>query len=167
MVERRARDPNCRVCRRWWWDAVSATMRSNWRSGAPGSRRLTSRPLRLQEQARRYPETQVDYRVADLFHAPPDWTDRFDFVFECYTLQALPADVRTEAIEKLAEFVAPGGHLLLIARGRDAADPKGDMPWPLTKEEVGQFERFGLTTVSQEDYPDGSTRRFRVLYQRL
>jgi SAM-dependent methyltransferase len=125
-------------------------------------------PTAIASARRRFPETHVDYQSADLFRPPADWTGRFDFVFECFTLQALPEDVRTEAIKKLAGFVAPGGHLLLIARGRDACDPPGDMPWPLVKEELDEFERFGLTPITKEDYIDaGSTRRFRVLYRRF
>ena len=43
----------------------------------------------------------------------------------------------------IAEFLHPGGMLLVIARGRDAADDEGQMPWPLTREELENFSARG------------------------
>jgi SAM-dependent methyltransferase len=123
-------------------------------------------PTAIATARRRFPETGVDYVVADLLNPPAEWTRSFDFVFECYTLQALPSAIRPRAIERLAEFLGNDGHLLVVARGRDSVDPEGDMPWPLLSEELAVFERLGLERVSWEDYLEGSTRRFRALYIR-
>ena len=123
-------------------------------------------PTAIAKAGGRFPSSTVDYQTVDLFSPPSHWKRAFDFVFESYTLQALPVNVRGWAVRKIASFLAPAGHLLLIARARDATDPAGNMPWPLTEEDLAQFERLGLAVVSWEDYMDGSIRRFRVLYQR-
>jgi hypothetical protein len=69
----------------------------------------------------------------------------------------------------IASFVAPGGTLLVFARGRDPHEPEGMMPWPLTRGELAEFEAHGLKEVSFEDYTDTEdppARRFRVTYSR-
>lgn len=117
----------------------------------------------------RFPNSPVEYVVADLFCAPAEWRGRFDFVLESYTLQVLPPDLRSEAIRCIASFVAPGGTLLVIARGRETAEPQGKMPWPLTKGELSLFSTHGLKQMAFDDYVDNEdppVRRFRVTYGR-
>jgi len=118
---------------------------------------------------KRFPNSAVNYVVADLFAPPPAWRHNFDFVFESNTLQALPALLRPPAAAKIAEFVKPGGSLLVIARGREKTEPEGQLPWPLTREEFADFVRAGLEEVSFEDFADPEppwVRRFRVVYKR-
>jgi hypothetical protein len=61
--------------------------------------------------------------------------------------------------------------LLVIARGREPADPEGQMPWPLTRSELSSFTAAGLEELSFEDLldledpADPAVRRFRVLYK--
>jgi len=118
----------------------------------------------------RFPQSKVTYVAANLLAPPPDWSKKFDFVFEAYTLRALPEDVRAIAASKAASFVAPGGHLLVVARARDASEPPGEMPWPLTRAEFSAFTQAGLTKLSFEDFVDEretpAARRFRAFYQR-
>ena len=119
---------------------------------------------------RRFPQSRVRYAVEDLFHAPETWKEAFDFVLESYTLQVLPPDLRSLAIQRISSFVAPGGTLLVIARGRNPEDPKGEMPWPLVREELRAFEAYGLEEVNFEEYldkEDPPVRRFRVEYRRV
>ena len=99
---------------------------------------------------RRFPTSSVNYVTADLFTAPQDWVDGFDFVLESYTLQVLPPKLRLEAMRHIASFVSRGGTLLVIARGRDPSDPEGKMPWPLTKNELEVFRTSGLKEISFE-----------------
>jgi SAM-dependent methyltransferase len=119
---------------------------------------------------KRYPATQVEYVVADLFDSPPAWVRGFDFVLEIYTVQALPAELRARAIEAIARFVARGGRLLAIARGRAEGEPEGQgPPWPLTHAELDGFRRAGLEEESFEDYAEPEppwVPRFRALYRR-
>ena len=118
----------------------------------------------------RFPDTAVDYRVADALALPTAWSRAFDLVVEIYTLQVLPPELRTTAIEQLAQCVAPGGSLLVVARARDAADDRGTMPWPLLREELDAFVQCGLEIASFEDFLDRSedptVRRFRAEYRR-
>lgn len=118
---------------------------------------------------RRFPDSPVHYLQADLLQPRGEWVGAFDFVVESYTLQVLPPGLRSEAMLRAAEFVAPGGTLLVIARGREPLEEEGDMPWPLTAAEMATFEAAGLEQVEFEDYMDDEdppVRRFRVTYAR-
>lgn len=117
----------------------------------------------------RFPHTSVSYITADLFSAPDQWRGKFDFVLESYPFQVLPPELRSEAIVCIASFVASGGTLLMIARGREEDEPKGSMPWPLTRAELSQFLGHGTKEMSFEDYLDAKSppaRRFRTTYTR-
>ena len=118
---------------------------------------------------KRFPHSVVAYVVADVLDAPRGWQGSFGFVLEAYTLQVLPAAVRSKAATCIAGLLAIAGTLLVICRGRSPQEHPGDMPWPLTKEELDVFTRAGLRQVQFEDYFDQEeppTRRFRVEYQR-
>ena len=118
---------------------------------------------------KRFPKSSVKFSIADLFQPPPEWEQKFDFVFESNTVQALPVTLRTAAIQRIAAFVRPGGKLLAIVRGRQADEPLQELPWPLTRAEMNEFVRAGLTEESFEEYFDNEeppARRFRGLYTR-
>jgi len=118
---------------------------------------------------KRFPNSRVEYVVADLLRPPSTWRHAFDFVFEAYTLQVLPGEVRPAASRAVADCVAPGGILLVIARGREPAEEPGTMPWPLVKTELMSLVDCGLEVVSFEDFFDRESppvRRFRVEYSR-
>lgn len=88
---------------------------------------------------------------------------------ESYTLQVLPPELREEAIGKIAIFIAPGGTLLVIIRGRKAREPDMEMAWPLAKAELLLFLAHDLGETSFEDFMDKEdppVRRFRVAYCR-
>lgn len=113
-----------------------------------------------------HPGTACEYVAADLLHTPAEWAQAFDLVVEIYTVQVLRGEPRREALLALPGFVAPGGTLLVIARGRDDDEPEGDLPWPLTKRELSTVAQL-LTTESFEDYLDEEgRRRFRVEWRR-
>lgn len=127
-------------------------------------------PTAIAGTKNRYPDSKVDYLVADLFDPPSAWHRAFDFVLEVYTVQAFTGDLRNRGIAKIADLVAPGGDLLVIARGREEDEPEAQgPPWPLTRQEIDGFLRAGLAAQSFEDYPDPEppwVRRFRALYHR-
>lgn len=126
-------------------------------------------PSAIQECHRRFPNSCVHYIEMDLFKAPQQWISAFDLVQESYTLQVLPHELWEAAMTKISEFIVPGGYLLFITRARDESDPKGSMPWPLTRLEVDRFISLGLTNIYFEDYIDSENppvRRFRACYQR-
>jgi SAM-dependent methyltransferase len=119
---------------------------------------------------KRFPQSQVQYLIADLFQAPSSWRHSFDLVLEAYTLQVLPASLRKEAIRCITEFLAPGGTLLVICRGRNQDDDTGQMPWPVTKEELNGFANLGLQLIKFTDFRDKENppvRRFLAEYQSM
>lgn len=125
-------------------------------------------PTAIDWARRRFPESRVDYRVADLFDPPADFVASFDFIFEAYTWQALPIEVRPRAIEQVTSFVAPGGRLLVVARGRDESQEAIGPPWPLTFSDLDRVAAT-LTRESLEDFLDEEAppvRRFRALFHR-
>lgn len=115
---------------------------------------------------KRHAASSVNYRTADLFAAPAEWRQAFDFVLEIYTIQALSVTLREQVIANIASFVAPGGQILIVCRGREPEEELGTMPWPLTREDFAGFERAGLRQVSFEDVRDENERHFRVVYER-
>jgi SAM-dependent methyltransferase len=118
---------------------------------------------------RRFPGSPVSYLAANLLSPPDDWAGRFDFVFEANTLQSLPAELRPRAVERVAGFVAPGGTLLVVCRGREPDEVVEGPPWPLVRGEVETFTRFGLRGVAFQDLiVDGEppVRRFVVEFRR-
>jgi SAM-dependent methyltransferase len=119
---------------------------------------------------KRFPQTQVEYVVADLFDPPASWSKRFDFALEIFTVQSFPEELHAKTIEAIAQFVAPNGLLLVIARGRADGEPEGQgPPWPLARNEFDGFLRAGLKEEFFEDYAEPEppwVRRFRALYRR-
>jgi 2-polyprenyl-3-methyl-5-hydroxy-6-metoxy-1,4-benzoquinol methylase len=113
----------------------------------------------------RWTDTRVNYTQADLFALPQNWA--FDFVGECYTVQALPLALRQQAIAAVAALVAPGGRLLAIGRLVSSPEEQKNMPWPLTPAELDRFKQAALSEIRFEDFVDaGGMRRFRAEYQR-
>lgn len=116
---------------------------------------------------KRFPTSPVTYEVADLFTLPEAWKGAYDFVLESYTIQAMPPELRSRAIPKIAELVAESGELWVICRGREPEQPLTTVPFPLTKGELAGFDQAGLSEVEFEDLCEpGTIRRFRVLYRR-
>jgi len=123
-------------------------------------------PTAIDWAKERFPETAVQYRVADLFSLPPPLESAFDFVFEAYTIQALPAPVRDVAVAAVASLVAPGGELLTIMRGGEPEEQHEGPPWPVTRPELAGFEHAGFLLDTFDDFMDGTIRRWRVHYRR-
>jgi hypothetical protein len=79
----------------------------------------------------------------------------------------LPPELRAPAAAAIAGFVAPAGRLLVIARGRDTADPPGEMPWPLVPDELRRLFA-SLAVVRWGDFADDEdppVRRLRATYR--
>ena len=107
-------------------------------------------PTAIRAARTRFPESAVEYRVADLLDPPGAWAGAFDFVLESYTVQALPEALHAGATARVASFVAPGGTLLVIAAARDAGVAAEGPPWPLTPAEIEAFAAGGLEPVRVE-----------------
>jgi SAM-dependent methyltransferase len=118
----------------------------------------------------RFPNSPVEYKVADLLNPPAEWNQAFDFVLESYTLQALPTELSSQAISLIANFLSPDGILLIICRGRNMEDPLEKVPYPLTKDQVMKFVDADLSLIQFEDYLDDQEsppeRRFRAAFKK-
>ncbi|QHG20598.1 class I SAM-dependent methyltransferase [Nostoc sp. ATCC 53789] len=97
----------------------------------------------------RFPNSTVNYIVADLLAIPSQWHQAFNFVFECRNIQALPLNVRSWVISSVTSVLAPGGTLLMITRIRDTESEPSGPPWPLSNSELAQFKDLGLYQVEQ------------------
>ena len=114
----------------------------------------------------RFPESNVNYLVADLFNLDSEWQGKFDFVFECRTVQALPLDVRSSAIGAIASLVAKNGTLIVVTRHRqDNTIPEGP-PWALSDQELSQSIKLGMTEVRCDRFLNGALRQrpFGILH---
>ena len=111
-------------------------------------------PAAIASARRRFPHSTVRYLAADLLSPPQIWLGAFDLVVEVYTIQVLLGTARRIAFARIAQLVAPGGRLLVIAGARDEHGPIGTMPWPLTRAEIASFEEHGLVKDSIVDFVD-------------
>ncbi len=120
--------------------------------------------------SRRFPDAGIEWAVHNLMDLPPRrWREAFDLVCEVYTLQALRQTMRAPAIARLPDFVAPGGHLLVITKATNTA-PDGDTPpWPLQRAELDvlaaslDLDRFEYLEVGADGQ---SSPHFRALYRK-
>jgi 2-polyprenyl-3-methyl-5-hydroxy-6-metoxy-1,4-benzoquinol methylase len=126
-------------------------------------------PTAIEWCQQRFPDSTVNYLVADLLAVPAQWHLAFDFVFECRTIQSLPVNLRSSVISSVASLVAPGGILLLITHIRDTeAEPNGP-PWALSELELKQFESLGLQLVEKLVFlasEQTDIKQVRIEYQR-
>jgi SAM-dependent methyltransferase len=110
---------------------------------------------------RRFPDSPVDYRVADLLEPPLEWAEAFDLVVESITVQALPVSLREAAIAGVRGLVAPGGTLIVFSGVRGEGEEVEGPPWPLTRSELESFARGGLEAVRIEQPSERWLAEFR------
>ena len=103
---------------------------------------------------KRYPDTTVNYLVADLFDYPAQWVETFELVYECNTIQVLPGKYRLQARDAMVSLIAPQGYILVSCRSRLKGAQEDDIPLPLDKDEIDGFVRCGLSEESFEAYDD-------------
>jgi len=125
-------------------------------------------PTAVELARERYPESPVEWLVADLTALPELLTDRFDFVFEANTLQAIPPELRRRAFPATFRLLKSGGLMLLVARGRDEDETITSPPWPLTRAELAPPGDVATIESFEEiwDAEDPPVRRFRVEYRK-
>ena len=124
----------------------------------------------IEAARQRFPRSAVSYRVADLMATPADWRQAYDLVVESMTLQALPDPPRATAIASLAPLVAPGGTLMVFARGREPGTVDDGPPWSLTTPEIeaiaaGQLEVAGIEEIRGSG-PSTAAWRWRAEFRR-
>lgn len=111
----------------------------------------------------RFPQSAVDYRVADLLALPATWQRGFDLVIESRNIQALPLSCRSQVITAIAQLVAVAGKLLVITRWRKEGETPDGPPWPLSESELAQFPAWGLQEISRQPYVERGNEAVRQL----
>ena len=96
----------------------------------------------------------------DLFALPDELKGKFDFVLEVYTIQALPLDLRDQAIKAIAELVAPDGELLYVGRGADEGETTENPPFPIRKSELDKFVAAGLKEKERANHTEMTEEEF-------
>lgn len=122
-------------------------------------------PTAIEQCKGRFPQTNVDYQVADLLNLPESWLGNYDFVLENRTIQALPYDLCEQVIGIISELVAPEGQLMVLCHRRNPDEPARGIPWGLSVKELVYFEQNGLEEIQYDEYEIG-VRRIRVVYRR-
>jgi hypothetical protein len=108
-------------------------------------------PTAIDVIRQRFPQSTVEYLVADLLDPPASWANAFDLVVEVFTVQNLPESLRERATVAVAGFTARGGTLIVIARARFDDEPvPQNPPWPLTRAQIDAFAADRLASVRVE-----------------
>lgn len=102
----------------------------------------------------RYPQSKVNYVVANLFDYPQAWAKSFDLIYECNTIQVLPGKYRLKAQEAMVSLLTQGGHLLASCRSRNSQQQLDAIPLPLDRDEINIFIDLGLKEESFLAYDD-------------
>lgn len=116
----------------------------------------------------RFPNSAVDYQVADLFHLDPSWNQAFDLVYECRNIQALPIPLRPQVVGAIAPLVAQTGQLLVVTRIRPNERACEGPPWPVSPLELAEFKAYGLVETDRATFIEGETvtvHQARITYQ--
>ncbi|GAB6112314.1 class I SAM-dependent methyltransferase [Desulfomicrobium salsuginis] len=126
-------------------------------------------PSAVEMCRRRYPDSSVEYVVADLFDHPTPWRRGFDLVYECNTIQILTGDNRRRALNAIAELAVPGGEVVVSCRSRESYDNSQTFPIALDRREIDGFVRAGLTEVhflAYDDHQNPPVPHFFAVYRR-
>lgn len=106
----------------------------------------------------RFPQSSVNFVQADLLENQAQWLQKFNFVLEIYTVQALPPKYEKELIQGISDFVAPNGQLLVIAEvSKDERSFESGPPWLLTSQHIDSFVSCGLSVTGKHIEQDPSS----------
>ncbi len=106
-------------------------------------------PTAIELVTARYPDSPVDFRVADLLDLPDDLRGAFDLVVEVFTVQAMPPTVRDRAGAGLRALLRPGGELLVVQGIRPDGTPyTEEPPWLLDEAEMRALAADDVRLVS-------------------
>ncbi|MGK3202170.1 class I SAM-dependent methyltransferase [Amycolatopsis sp. MEPSY49] len=113
-------------------------------------------PAAVEAARARFPQSTVDYVVADLLKPPGEWHQAFDLVVEIINIQAMPREFRAAAITSLAGFLAPGGTMLVSEVAEENVAPEPGPPWPFSRAEIESVAQDGVKLVGLETIRDGA-----------
>jgi hypothetical protein len=115
---------------------------------------------------RRFPDSPVDYRVADLLDPPPAWAGAFDLVVESLTVQSLPRQLRRAAIARVRSWSPLAGRCWSSPPSRARATTRptalGHSPGPRSSRSPPTV----LEWLRLEDFRDPDAHRWRAELRR-
>lgn len=127
-------------------------------------------PTAIELCKKRYPDSKVDYVVADLFDYPKEWFESFDVVYECNTIQVLPGIYREKARVAMSSLIAKNGYILVSCRSRNEGEKEDAVPLPLTKTEINKFTSDDklkqISFLAYDDTQIPSVPHFFAIYQK-
>ncbi|MFY0687559.1 MAG: class I SAM-dependent methyltransferase [Cyclobacteriaceae bacterium] len=98
---------------------------------------------------KRFPDSHVEFVVADLIEGVPAWHQKFDLVLEIFTIQALPPKYEVGLIKNIADFVANDGQLIVITELQSQKRTfENGPPWLLNSDYIQTFEQCGLKQIA-------------------
>ena len=98
---------------------------------------------------KRFPNSKINFEQANLLENISKWSQKFDFVLEIFTIQALPPRYEKTAIENISQFVSLHGKLMVITKVQTRKRSfKNGPPWLLNKTYIEYFEACGLTQIA-------------------
>lgn len=127
-------------------------------------------PSAIEMCQKRFPDSNVEYAVADLFALPAEWHHGFSLVYECNTVQILKDPERSQAITAISSTVAPEGAVIVSCRSRNKGEGLDEFPVALDRDEIEQFKADGLTEIhflAYDDDQDPPVPHFFAVYQRM
>ena len=125
-------------------------------------------PTAIEWCRERFPDSPVDYRVADLFDLPDEWHQALDLVVEVWTIQSVSPQQTGRAIDSIATLVASSGTLLVSALTSDVVELPQGPPWPVHPNALDGFIEAGLVEVRRVELatPYPSVGKLEIEYRR-
>lgn len=97
---------------------------------------------------KRFPNSKVEFLQADLIKGVPEWKEKFDFVLEVFTIQALPPKYEENLLKNITDFLSKNGKLLVITEVNKAQrDFENGPPWLLNNDYIQKFNHLGLKLI--------------------
>lgn len=98
---------------------------------------------------KRFPNSKVKFKQADLLKGIENWHKKFDFVLEIFTIQALPPKYEKTLIQNISDFVSDNGQLVIVTEIQKAKRVyKNGPPWLLNNNYIKSFKDCGLKHIS-------------------
>ncbi|MCJ7765165.1 MAG: hypothetical protein MUP09_04415 [Thiovulaceae bacterium] len=94
---------------------------------------------------------------------------RFDFVFEAFTIQALPLSLRDRIITAIVSLMAPKAKILTVCNAKRDDEHFDGPPWPLTYNELRLFTMKECRELEFSIYEESSalsSLKMRAIFQK-
>jgi SAM-dependent methyltransferase len=121
---------------------------------------------------KRFTDSKVNYFAADLFDEKAEFQLKapYDFIFEAYTIQALPRELKIPAMNILPTLLKKSGQLLIVCDGRENNEEGFTIPHPLSPDELitlsNQLTQKKFEQLEGNENRGLGKRVYRVLFQK-